>query len=82
MEKNIFPLESIRTLLDKMVKVKLITDINEEPYTSNKNMQLAQFSSVAIPLYVILSPEGNVIATEVYNNSEEEFKAFLMRAFE
>ncbi|MFC2131998.1 cytochrome c biogenesis protein CcdA [Bacteroidota bacterium] len=82
MEKNIFPLESIRTLLDKMVKVKLITDVKEEPYISNKRMQLEKYNSVAIPLYVILTPEGEIIATEVFNNDEDEFRSFLMKAFE
>ncbi len=82
MEKNMFPKESISSLLAQMVKVKLITDVNEEPYLSNKKMQLEKFQSVAIPLYVILTPDGEVIATEVYNDNEEEFKAFLMKAFE
>jgi len=82
MEKNIFPKESISSLLAKMVKVKLITDVNEEPYISNKKFQLDKFQSVAIPLYVILNSDGEVIATEVFNDDESEFKAFLMKAFE
>ncbi|ROL56646.1 DUF255 domain-containing protein [Bacteroidetes/Chlorobi group bacterium ChocPot_Mid] len=81
MEKNMFTKASIIELLSKMVKVKLTTDINKEPYLSNKKFQLERFKSVAIPLYVILTPEGEVIATEVYNDSEEDFKAFLMKAF-
>ncbi|MFH1052158.1 MAG: cytochrome c biogenesis protein CcdA [bacterium] len=81
MEKNMFPKESISSLLAQMVKVKLITDVNEEPYISNKKFQLEKFKSVAIPLYVLLTPEGEIIATEVFNDDEAEFKAFLMKAF-
>jgi thiol:disulfide interchange protein len=81
MEKNMFPRENVRNLLDKMVKVKLITDVNKEPYSSNKQLQLEKFNSVSIPLYVILSPDGDVIAQEVYNDNEDEFVSFLNKAF-
>ncbi len=79
MERKIFPRPKVKELLDKYIKVRLITDINKEPYLSNKKLQLEKFNSVAIPLYVIMSPNAEVIATEVYNDSEEEFIAFLKK---
>jgi hypothetical protein len=81
MEKNMFPLSSIQSLFSKMVKVKLTTDVNEEPYISNKKLQLEKFNSVALPLYVILSPDGKVISTETYTRDEERFVSFLKKAF-
>ncbi|OGU18010.1 MAG: hypothetical protein A2X61_14890 [Ignavibacteria bacterium GWB2_35_12] len=81
MEKNMFPKQNINSLLSKMVKVKLLTDVNEEPYISNKNFQLEKFNSVALPLYVILTPDGKVISTETYTRDEKKFIAFLNKAF-
>jgi thiol:disulfide interchange protein DsbD len=80
MDKKIFPLASIRELMDKMVKIKLITDVNEEPYLTYKKLQQDKYQSVAIPFYVLLTPDGQVIATESYNDDEEAFKAFLEKA--
>jgi len=77
MEKNMFIKESVRQRLDQFVKVQLYTDRPQEPYVSNKKMQLDRFKDVALPLYVIVTPEDKTIATISYTRSEEEFVGFL-----
>jgi len=77
MEKNMFVKEAIRDRLDQYVKVQLYTDRPQEPYVSNKRMQLDRFRDVALPLYVIISPDDKTIATISYTRSEEEFVKFL-----
>lgn len=79
MERTMFTKASVSELMNKMIKVKLITDVREEPYISNKNLQMQKFNSVAIPLYVILDKNENVIAKMGFTNSEEEFLNFLRK---
>jgi hypothetical protein len=40
-------------------------------------MQLDRFKDVALPLYVIVTPDDKTIATISYTRSEEEFVGFL-----
>lgn len=77
MEKNMFIKQSVRQRLDQFVKVQLYTDRPQEPYVSNKKMQLDRFKDVALPLYVIVTPDDKTIATISYTRSEEEFVGFL-----
>lgn len=77
MEKNMFIKQSVRERLDQFVKVQLYTDRPQEPYVSNKKMQLDRFKDVALPLYVIVTPDDKTIATISYTRSEEEFVGFL-----
>jgi len=77
MEKNMFIKQSVRERLDQFVKVQLYTDRPQEPYVSNKRMQLDRFKDVALPLYVIVTPDDKTIATISYTRSEEEFVGFL-----
>ncbi len=79
MERNIFPKPKVQEQMNKMVKVKLITDLREEPYISNKELQKSMFGTVAIPLYAIVTPEGKIIATENYKNDEDAFAEFLSK---
>jgi thiol:disulfide interchange protein len=77
MEKNMFPKSEISSLMSGMIKVKLYTDRRQEPEISNKKMQLERFNSIALPLYVILMPDEQIISTMEYTNSQDEFIAFL-----
>ncbi len=79
MENTMFPKASVSNLMDKMVKVKLITDVRKEPYISNRNLQKEKFNSIAIPLYAIVTPSEEIIATASYTNSEKKFIEFLKK---
>lgn len=81
METNIFTLPQVQALMAQTVKVQLYTDRRTEPYISNKKLQLERFGTIELPLYVLLKPDGSVIATKAFTRSHEEFIAFLKRAF-
>ncbi len=81
MERTVFPKPEISSLINQMVKVKLITDIREEPYISNKKFQHENFGTVAIPFYVIVTPDMKVISNIAYTNADE-FKEFLLKGIE
>lgn len=77
MEQNMFKKPDVQNLLDRMIKVKLFTDRYEEPYLSNKKFQQEKFGSIELPLYVIMKPTGEVIATETFTRDYAEFVNFL-----
>ncbi len=81
MEINMFTKPEVKKLLSQMVKVRLFTDRREEPYISNKNMQMQRFNSIELPLYVIQSPDEKVIATKAFTRDVNEFVSFLNQAF-
>lgn len=81
MEINMFTKPEVKKLLSQMVKVRLFTDRREEPYISNKNMQMQRFNSIELPLYVIQSPNEKVIATKAFTRDVDEFVSFLNQAF-
>ncbi len=81
MERTIFTQPEVAERLSRMIKVKLITDLREEPYISNKQYQLNNYQSVAIPFYVIISPDGNIIDRVGYTPDKDDYVNFLDKAF-
>jgi hypothetical protein len=81
MEHNIFPQPRIRALLEQMVRVRLFTDRRTEPYLSNKRLQQERFGTIELPFYVLLAPDGSVIARATFTRDVEEFERFLRQAF-
>lgn len=81
MELNMFTKSEVKHLLDQMIKVRLFTDRREEPYISNKKFQMERFNSIELPLYVIQTPEEQVIATSNFTRNPDEFINFLKKAF-
>lgn len=80
MEANMFPKPAVRAELDKFVRAKLFTDGEGEPYEDFQRMQELRFGTVALPLYAIITPDDQVVATfEGLTRSEEEFLAFLKK---
>jgi thiol:disulfide interchange protein DsbD len=78
MEANIFPLPSVHAELEKYVRVQLYTDGWGQQYEDNQRYQKEQFGTVALPLYAILNPQGNKIATfPGMTRKPEEFLQFL-----
>jgi hypothetical protein len=62
-----------------MITVKLYTDRRSEPDISNQKMQLDRFGSIDIPLYVILTPEEELIGTKPFTRDVEEYLDFLKK---
>lgn len=77
MERTVFVDPAIKNRFASMVKVKLITDLRGEPYVSNKKYQQDNFQTVALPFYVVLKPNGEVVASTAYTPDVNEFGAFL-----
>lgn len=63
MEANIFPQAKVKEELAKFTRAKLYTDGEGEPYEGFQKMQEERFKTVALPLYAIVTPEGNTLAT-------------------
>lgn len=80
MEINMFNKPEVKKLLANMVKVRLFTDRKQEPYISNKEMQMRRFNSIELPLYVIQTPDEKVIATSAFTRDIDEFINFLKKA--
>ena len=78
MEANIFPQPKVKEELAKFVRVKLYTDGEGEPYEGFQRMQEEKFATVALPLYAILTPDGQTIATfPGLTRNEDEYLKFL-----
>ncbi len=83
MEKEVFPKPEVVDLFKKFVLVQLYTDRKTEPYISNQNL-LKTYGTVANPLYVMLTPEGEYIAQSgfqtQYRSDARTFVSFLNKA--
>lgn len=79
MESNMFPLPEVQKHLKNMITVKLYTDRRNEPDISNQKMQLDRFGSIDIPLYVILTPDEELIGTKPFTRDVEAYLNFLKK---
>lgn len=80
MEKNIFPKAAVSELMAKMVKVRLYTDRDKPEDKSNEKMMQERFQSAELPLYVMLTPQGELIDQTGYTPDSEKFQSFLKKA--
>jgi thiol:disulfide interchange protein len=80
MERTVLRAPRVVELLDRMVKARLYTDGTGANVEANTKIQEERFKTVALPLYVILSPEGAEIARINQKVGEETFVAFLRKA--
>lgn len=81
MEKNMFTKPAVREYMNRMILVRAFTDRRNNPAdAAYKRYQQERFGSTLLPFYVLLAPDGSVIATSTYTSSEEEFLAFLRKA--
>lgn len=76
MEKNMFPRPRVADLLDQYVRVKLYTD---DPDVGERHIQYqaSTFGTVTLPFYAIITPDGEILATEAYQTNEERYVEFL-----
>ena len=83
MELNIFTLEDVKKILkDNFVLVKLYTDGQKEIHKINKKLEKERFGTVALPYYVILSPDDKELATfPGMDTNKDNFIEFLKEAY-
>lgn len=62
MEANIFTKSDVKSRFKKMVLVQLYTDAGDN-YKANQQYEIDRFGTAALPFYVILSPDNEVITT-------------------
>jgi thiol:disulfide interchange protein len=78
MEANVFSRGDIQELFGNYVLVRLYTDGQGAHYVRNRDLQLKRFGTVAMPLYAILSPTGESVATLAgLTRNSEKFASFL-----
>ena len=78
MEANIFPRPDVKALFEDYVLVRLYTDGQGEVYDRNREFQESRFGTVALPLYVAMSPADEKLASfPGLTRKPEEFVRFL-----
>jgi thiol:disulfide interchange protein DsbD len=79
MKANMFPRPEIAEAASKLVLVELYTDGTDKESEENQKLQDEKFSTVAIPYYAILDPDGKVVASfaKGMTTNAQEFLAFL-----
>jgi thiol:disulfide interchange protein DsbD len=92
MEREVLPQPEIAVLLQRFVTVQLYTDFvpidsitqeqREELARANAERQVDLVNDTTTPLYVVLTPDGEVIGTKGGYVPVPEFKSFLITALE
>jgi thiol:disulfide interchange protein DsbD len=83
MESNIFSRPDVGAELGQFVLARLYTDGDGEIYERQQAFQEKTFGTVALPLYAVMAPDGEVRATFIgLSRNPAEFIAFLKRARE
>jgi thiol:disulfide interchange protein len=79
MKANMFPRPEIAEAASKLVLVELYTDGIDKESEANQKLQDEKFSTVTIPYYAILDPDGKVVASfgKGITTNTQEFLAFL-----
>ena len=79
MKANMFPRPEIAEATKQLVLVELYTDGTDAMSEENQKLQDDKFSTVAIPYYALMDPDGNVIAAfdKGMTKDTEEFLGFL-----
>lgn len=80
MEQNMFPVQNIKSKMDKFVKVRLYTDRRDSINIANRTMENDRFGTIAMPYYAIVNPENAVLSTfPGLTRDEKEFDEFLSK---
>lgn len=80
MEKHIFPTPPVKAELDKMVIVQLYTDRPTPEDKANQQLQDKLAKNIALPTYVLVKPDGQVIEKyEGLSPTPQEFADFLKK---
>ncbi len=80
MESNMFIDVQVKKELERFVLAELYTDRETEEDEHNGKLQAEKFETVALPLYVIVDPNGNTLAKfPGLTRDKKEFIGFLQR---
>ncbi len=80
MDGDMLPRPAVKEALNKMVKVKLYTDKRNNPESERyKKMEIDVYGTVALPTYIIITPDGKELGRISYTDSESEFLNFLAK---
>ncbi len=81
MEINVFEDERVQNIFDNFILVKLYTDGKEKKHRRYRELEIQRFKTAALPFYVILSPDDEVISTfPGYDPNINNFIDFLNNA--
>jgi hypothetical protein len=69
--------KDVRDVLSKFVVTDLYTDRDRKEDRENRRLQEERFKSAALPLYVILGPDGQERSRLASLTSKEKFLLFL-----
>ena len=75
MEREVFPRPQVQELLKRFVRAKLFVDKNP----ANLELMEKRFKSVALPYFVLLSPDEKVLGTFSYTRDANAFAEFLKK---
>ncbi|MBT5832009.1 MAG: DUF255 domain-containing protein [Candidatus Latescibacteria bacterium] len=82
MEANVFPEPEVLELLKKYVRVQLYTDGREDVHRHNREFQETRFGTVALPLYAVISPrDENIASFPGMTRDKNVFVKFLKKGF-
>jgi thiol:disulfide interchange protein len=80
MESNMFDEPEVKRELEQFVLAELYTDRETAEDEKNGQLQAEKFGTVALPLYVIVDPNGNTLAKFAgLTRDKQEFIGFLQR---
>jgi thiol:disulfide interchange protein DsbD len=78
MEATVFSRGDVKEIFNNYVLARLYTDDGSPLNDSNRTMEESRFNTIALPYYVILTPEDKPLATfPGFTRDAEAFKAFL-----
>lgn len=78
MEKQMFPRPAVQELLSEYVRVKIYTD-DRQKGAERQKFQAEIAGTVALPLYLVVTPDLEVLAKEEYTTDEARYVNFLRR---
>ena len=81
MKATVLALPEVERVLSNFVFAELYTDRGPDPKENNRLLK-ERFASVALPLYVTLSPDGRERSRHLGKASREEFLDMLKRGLE
>lgn len=80
MESTVFQRPEVKELFKDFVLARLYTDNGSPLNDSNRTMEEERFNTIALPYYVIISPEDKTLAEfPGYTSDHAEFTAFLAK---
>ncbi len=78
MEATVFSRQDVKQMFQKFVLARLYTDNGTPLNDTNRDLEESRFNTIALPFYVIISPDDKLLATfPGFDSNAEHFKNFL-----